>query len=46
MSTETTTTEEVDWEIGEVEEIKTDLLEYPGHRRWAFDNNNNNISFG
>ena len=44
MSTETTTTEEVDCEIGEEEEevIETDLLEYPGHRRWAFDNNNNN----
>ena len=42
MSIETTTTEKVDWEIGEEDEvIETDLLEYPGQRRWAFDNNNN-----
>ena len=41
MSIETTTTEKVDWEIGDEDElIETDLLEYPGQRRWAFDNKN------
>ena len=41
MSIETTTTEKVDWEIGEEDEvIETDLLEYRGQRRWAFDNKN------
>jgi len=50
MSIETTTTEKVDWEIGEEDEvIETDLLEYPGQRRCVLsfgnykdDNTSNN----
>ena len=46
MSIETTAAEEEEWDVKEEEElIETDLIEYRGQRRWAFENNNSLFNF-